>query len=117
MIFGVAAAVLLVLRFRERPTWLRAAAVGAMCGFLVLTCTEMILVVPLLLVPLMLFGAGTDWRQRIVWLAVGGAIAAIVIAPWVLYNRSAFRRTRARVESGRPHPEREQLRRRGITET
>jgi 4-amino-4-deoxy-L-arabinose transferase-like glycosyltransferase len=90
VIFEVALVLLLALQFRARPSWPKALAVGAVCGALALTRTEMILLVPLLLLPLMLLTSGASWKQRVAWLAVAGVTAAVVIGPWVVYNLGRF---------------------------
>ena len=90
VIFEVALVLLLALQFRARPSWPKALAVGAVCGALALTRTEMILLVPLLLLPLMLLTSGASWDKRVGWLAVAGVAAAVVIAPWVAYNLGRF---------------------------
>ncbi len=90
VIFEVALVLLLALQFRAGPTWPKALAVGAVCGALALTRTEMILLVPLLLLPLMLLTSGASWQRRVAWLAVAGVTAAVVIAPWVAYNLGRF---------------------------
>lgn len=89
-IFGVALVILLALRFRARPTWPRAVEVGAVCGALALTRTEMVLLVPFLLIPLALLTPDASWKRRFVCLAAGGAAAAIVVMPWVAFNLSRF---------------------------
>jgi hypothetical protein len=89
-IFAVALVILLALQFRARPTWLRALAVGAVCGVLALTRTEMVLLVPFLLIPLTLLTPDASWKRRLLCLGAGAAAAAIVIMPWVAFNVSRF---------------------------
>jgi hypothetical protein len=50
----------------------------------------MVLLVPFLLIPLALLTPDAPWKRRILWLAAGGAAAAIVIMPWVAFNLSRF---------------------------
>lgn len=89
-IFGVALVILLSLQFRARPTWLRALAVGAVCGLLALTRTDLVLLVPFLLIPLTLLAPDASPRRRLVSLGAGVAAAAIVVMPWVAFNLSRF---------------------------
>jgi 4-amino-4-deoxy-L-arabinose transferase-like glycosyltransferase len=68
-----------------RLVWL-----GVACGLGALARTELLLAVPLLLVPLVLVVRGVGWQRKIVWMVAGGVAALIVIAPWVGYNMTRF---------------------------
>jgi 4-amino-4-deoxy-L-arabinose transferase-like glycosyltransferase len=85
----VALAILLALRFQAGPSWPRALLLGVVLGALALTRSEMLLFVAVLLVPLVVLTRGS-WRQRVAWLAIAGAAAAAVVAPWVGYNLERF---------------------------
>ncbi|MGH9024726.1 MAG: glycosyltransferase family 39 protein [Acidimicrobiia bacterium] len=88
--FLVALVILLALRFRDGPTPLSAVALGALCGVLVLTRSEQIMLLGLLLVPLVVFASSLTWWRRIGLLALAGSVAVVVIAPWAIYNTSRF---------------------------
>lgn len=82
----VAVALLLAYALADRPTFVRAAALGGVIGLSALTRGEGILLLALLVVPVL-------WRARPGWLAgVGVAVAAclLVIAPWTIRNYDKF---------------------------
>jgi 4-amino-4-deoxy-L-arabinose transferase-like glycosyltransferase len=86
---AVVGALLCALRVWERPTLLRAAALGVFCGLAALARAELILFVPLLAlaVPLVVKRA---WTER-TSLATAAVVASLlVIAPWVGFNLSRF---------------------------
>ena len=89
-IFVTALTVLLAYHYVRRPTWWRLALVGAGCGAASLARSELILLVPLIVVPLALLTRTRDLRTQLRWL--GGALLAtlVVIGPWVGYNLSRF---------------------------
>jgi 4-amino-4-deoxy-L-arabinose transferase-like glycosyltransferase len=77
--------------FVQRPTVVRAIAIGGLCGLAALTRSELLLLAPLLLVPLALFRRGTPIASRLQWLVAGGLAAVIVVSPWVIYNNGRFK--------------------------
>lgn len=82
----VVGALLLALRFRDAPTRGRAVALGAVCGLAALARAELLLFVPLLLVPVV-------WRperNRGVHTAAALVGAFAVVAPWVGFNLARF---------------------------
>jgi 4-amino-4-deoxy-L-arabinose transferase-like glycosyltransferase len=92
----IAALLLSVYWYLERPGTGRAAVIGLLTGLTVLARSEMLLVIPLVLVPTMLlprFGAppGRVERWRHLLVAVGVTLAAL--APWTIYNLGRFDRT------------------------
>ncbi len=89
--FTTALALLFAYRYLARPSWRRMAAVGVACGAATLSRSELILLVPFLIVPLALCSGTAGARQRLRWLAVGAATAILVIAPWVVHNVTRFR--------------------------
>jgi 4-amino-4-deoxy-L-arabinose transferase-like glycosyltransferase len=74
----------------ERPTWWRAALVGAGIALATLTRSEALLLLPVLALPLAWRGPGGRAR----WLRLGAAVAAcaLLLAPWVIRNWSVFDR-------------------------
>jgi 4-amino-4-deoxy-L-arabinose transferase-like glycosyltransferase len=89
-IFTVALILLLAYRFVNRPSLWRLVWLGAACGLGALARPEMLLAVPLVLVPLGLMVKRTPWRTKLTWVVAGGVAAAVVVAPWVGYNRTRF---------------------------
>jgi 4-amino-4-deoxy-L-arabinose transferase-like glycosyltransferase len=90
VLFGVALALYLAVRFRAEPSGRLVAALGAVCGVLALTRSELALLVPILLVPLVLTSHGVPLRQRASWLGVAVVLAGGVVAPWAVYNATRF---------------------------
>ena len=88
--FCVTAALLLAYRYRREPSGARLALVGAMCGLGALARSELILLVPLLVVPLAWTTRDRTARARAQWLGVSVAAALVVIAPWTVYNSTRF---------------------------
>jgi 4-amino-4-deoxy-L-arabinose transferase-like glycosyltransferase len=63
---------------------------GLACGFAGLARPELVLALPLVVVPLILFRRELAWKHRL-QLVVGAAGATIIVlAPWVTYNMSRF---------------------------
>jgi hypothetical protein len=60
-----------------------------LCGLAALTRAELVLFLPLLVLPLGLLSAGPPW-QRIVRTGVTGGVAVLVLAPWLVYNLARF---------------------------
>jgi Dolichyl-phosphate-mannose-protein mannosyltransferase len=89
-IFTVALVLLLAYRYWHQPSLIRILWLGAACGLAALTRPELILLAPFIVLPLVLITRPIDWRQKIKWLAVGGAATAVVLAPWVGYNLTRF---------------------------
>jgi 4-amino-4-deoxy-L-arabinose transferase-like glycosyltransferase len=92
LLLVVAVMIFLAYGYLGRPSVGRAAALGATCGLLVMTRSEQVLVLPLLLVPLILTTKNVDWRARIGWLAIAVASMIVVVAPWTIYNLGRFER-------------------------
>jgi 4-amino-4-deoxy-L-arabinose transferase-like glycosyltransferase len=85
----VVGALLAALALRARPTWWRAALLGALCGLAALARAELILFLPLL--ALVACGvAAHDWGARFRLAAVAGLATLVVIGPWVGYNLARF---------------------------
>jgi 4-amino-4-deoxy-L-arabinose transferase-like glycosyltransferase len=88
--FAAAATLLLAYRYRRQPSWQRLALVGAACALGALARSELILLIPLLVVPLAWSTRGQSWRARLRWLGGSVLAAAIVLAPWTIYNTTRF---------------------------
>jgi 4-amino-4-deoxy-L-arabinose transferase-like glycosyltransferase len=86
----VAFVLLLAYRFCRRPTLVSAAALGVATGIAVLTRAELVLLVPLLMIPLVVLAARPAWRQGVRLLVAAGLAALIVVTPWVVYNFTRF---------------------------
>lgn len=88
--FTVAVALFLAYRYLAVPSAARLAWVGAACGAAALTRSELILLVPALVVPLVIWSDAGDVRRRLAWLGMSVAATILVCAPWVGYNLTRF---------------------------
>ena len=91
----ITALLLSVYWYLGRPGPGRAALVGLLTGITALARAEMLLVIPLVLVPVMLFtrfGAAADRGDR--WRHLGLALVVTVaaLAPWTVFNFTRFER-------------------------
>ena len=77
-------------RLVRRPTLRRAAWLGLWCGLATLSRSELVFTVPFLLVPIALGARSLRIGARLKVLAVGVAVAGVVVAPWFVYNNSRF---------------------------
>jgi hypothetical protein len=89
-----ALALLAAYRVVERPTPVRAAALGAAIGAAALTRSDGLLLLLLLAAPAAWL-AGTIRRERVRLLAVAVAACALLVAPWLARNWIAFDRPAA----------------------
>ena len=64
--------------------------VGAACAFGALARSELILFVPLLVVPLACLTRDRAWPVRLRWLGASVLAAVVVLAPWTIYNMTRF---------------------------
>jgi peptidoglycan/LPS O-acetylase OafA/YrhL/4-amino-4-deoxy-L-arabinose transferase-like glycosyltransferase len=87
---GIAVTLLLVYRFRDEPSWGRAAWLGVACGVTILARAEMALLVPLVVLPVALLSRRLSIGQRIGRFAVVAGLVVVVLAPWTLFNASRF---------------------------
>jgi len=88
--FAAAGTLLLAYRYWQRPSWRRLVLVGGACAFGALARSELILLIPLLVVPLACFTRDRSWKVRLQWLGASLLAAVIVIAPWTIYNTTRF---------------------------
>jgi 4-amino-4-deoxy-L-arabinose transferase-like glycosyltransferase len=87
---AVVIAMLLALRLMRRPSFVIALLAGVFAGLATLGRAELVLFIPLLVIPAAYFAN----RARVVPLAiVGCAGAVLVVGPWVGYNLSRFHQT------------------------
>jgi len=89
-ISATAFAIWFAYRYWHAPSTGRLVLVGVAGGLGALSRSELVLLVPLLVLPLALFVPGPDRRRR--WIGVGAASAAgiAVIAPWIVFNFTRF---------------------------
>jgi 4-amino-4-deoxy-L-arabinose transferase-like glycosyltransferase len=87
----VALALFYAYRLMREPKLWTALLVGALCGLAALTRAELLLLIPLLAVPAALVARSVTLGQR--WKLVGAGVvaAAVLIAPWVIYNVVRFK--------------------------
>jgi 4-amino-4-deoxy-L-arabinose transferase-like glycosyltransferase len=88
--FAVAVTLLLAYRYRQAPSRRRLALVGLACGLGALARSELILLVPFVVVPLVWSTRDRSRRKRVGWLATSVAAALVVMAPWTIYNSTRF---------------------------
>ncbi len=81
--------VLAVYRYVAIPTRRRVLAAGAAIGFAALSRAELLALAVLIVVPLVWRCVG-DRRERFVQIVGAGAVCALLVAPWVLYNVGRF---------------------------
>ncbi len=89
-IFMVSVTLWSAYRFWDVPSVGRAAVLGLCTGLAALSRPELILLLPLLLVPLAVLAKGVPAGRRLGSLAAGVAAALAALAPWVGYNLSRF---------------------------
>jgi 4-amino-4-deoxy-L-arabinose transferase-like glycosyltransferase len=82
--------VLLVYRFIDDPSPAAAAWVGAACGVGILARAELAFFLPVVMAPVALWARTLPVAARVGRLAVAGAIALAVLAPWTLFNAVRF---------------------------
>ena len=86
---------LVVYGYLDHPSRRRAALVGLLVGVCTLARAEMLLTVPLVVVPVMFarrFGAPLAWGER--WVRLGAVVGVMVLTlvPWTVYNATRFER-------------------------
>jgi 4-amino-4-deoxy-L-arabinose transferase-like glycosyltransferase len=86
----VALTILLTYRLVRRPTPWRAAWVGVACGLALLTRAEVVLLVPLMIVPAVAFTRCASLKARSGLIAVVLVTTALTALPWVVYNATRF---------------------------
>lgn len=87
--FLLVSALLAAMHVRERPTWPRAAALGALIALAALTRGEGLSLIVLLAIPVAIMARPT-WRGRARLWGVALAACILVLAPWTIYNATRF---------------------------
>jgi len=89
-IFTTALALYWAYRYWHEPTWPKLAIVGIAAGAGALSRSELVLIVPLMVVPLAVLVPGPSRADR--WRGIGaGAVSALlVMAPWLVFNMTRF---------------------------
>jgi len=87
---AAAATILAAYQYWRQPSWRRLVVVGVACALGALARSELILFVPLLVVPLACAARDRPWRVRLRWLGASVLAAAAVLAPWTIYNATRF---------------------------
>ncbi|HKA93934.1 MAG TPA: glycosyltransferase family 39 protein [Acidimicrobiia bacterium] len=87
----VALALLYAYRLMREPKLSTAFLVGALCGLSAMTRAELVLMIPLLAVPAALVARSVAVGQRWKLAGAGVVAAAVLIAPWVIYNMVRFK--------------------------
>jgi 4-amino-4-deoxy-L-arabinose transferase-like glycosyltransferase len=88
--FAVVLALLAIERFRETPSLARALQLGGALALAVLGRAELMILLPVVAIPLVVRAAGLSTRDRLVRLGAIGAVALVLIGPWVGYNLVRF---------------------------
>ncbi|MGH9031299.1 MAG: glycosyltransferase family 39 protein [Acidimicrobiia bacterium] len=83
---------LLAYRYVHAPSLPRLVWVAAGASIAALARSELVLLLVLLVVPLALLTRTVELRDRFRWLVGAGVAAALVLAPWVVFNISRFDR-------------------------
>ncbi len=78
-------------RFLGSPGIVNGVLLGIACGLEILTRAELVLLLPLLLVPATLCMRRLPWSRRLVLTATSLLAALIVVSPWVGRNLASFR--------------------------
>ena len=89
-IFMAMLSVYLAYRFLRAPSFWRAAGLGLSCGIAALARAELVLLLPLLVLPCVLFTRRTDEMQKLKELAAAGVAAVIAMGPWIGFNLVRF---------------------------
>lgn len=86
----VALTLYLTYRYWHAPSWRWLAAVGAACALATLARSELILLFPLLILPLVVLAPGPTRQER--WKGLGAAalVGFVLMAPWVIFNLTRF---------------------------
>jgi 4-amino-4-deoxy-L-arabinose transferase-like glycosyltransferase len=78
------------LGLRRAPTMARACLVGALCGLTILARAEIGLFLPFLIIPAIALGGELRRRDRVLRSGAAVLMAALVVAPWTLWNTFEF---------------------------
>ncbi|MFI5053551.1 MAG: ArnT family glycosyltransferase [Acidimicrobiia bacterium] len=87
---AVALAILFAYRFIRASTWANAGWLGAACGLAMLARAELVLLLPLMVLPVALLLHALPVRRQIGLFLVACVAAAAVVSPWVVANLTRF---------------------------
>jgi len=91
-IFTVSLTVFLAYRYWQAPSRWRAAWVGVGCALAMLSRSELALLVPVLLAPLLWRTPDTSGGERLRRIVLAGVATAVLVSPWVAFNLTRFER-------------------------
>jgi 4-amino-4-deoxy-L-arabinose transferase-like glycosyltransferase len=89
-IFTTALALYWAYRYWHEPSWGKLAIVGVAAGVGALSRSELVLIVPLMVVPLAVLVPGPTRADRWRGIGAGAAAAMLVMAPWLVFNLTRF---------------------------
>jgi 4-amino-4-deoxy-L-arabinose transferase-like glycosyltransferase len=89
-VFFIALALLCAYRYWDAPSLKRALILSVTMTLAVMTRSEGLLLLPLVVAPVIAFTKGWDWGRRLRTLAAAALASFLMIAPWVGYNFSRF---------------------------
>jgi 4-amino-4-deoxy-L-arabinose transferase-like glycosyltransferase len=91
---ALAVAVVLVAAYRlhARPSLLGAVGLGLLVGAATLARSELVLLWPFVVVPVLVTMTGVVRQRRVLWAAASLVAVALPIAPWAIYNSTRFDR-------------------------
>lgn len=90
--FTMALALYWAYRYWHQPTWQKLALVGVAAGAGALSRSELVLIVPLMIVPLAALVPGIVRRARWQGMLAGFLAAMFVMSPWIAFNLARFER-------------------------
>lgn len=91
-VFATVLTIWFAYRFWWRPSGGRAAALGVAVALAALARSELALLAPLLIVPLVLWKRDAAGRSRARWLGAAGLGFAALLVPWLVFNYVRFDR-------------------------
>ena len=77
--------------FWERPSYRSAALFGVAMALAALTRGEALILFAVMALPLAWGLRSYGWRRCFGWIATTGAVGALLIAPWIIYNHGRFK--------------------------
>jgi hypothetical protein len=89
-VFFIALALLCAYRYWEKPGLKRALILSVTMTMAVMTRSEGLLLLPLVVAPVIAFTKSWDWGKRLRVLTAAALASFVMIAPWVGYNFSRF---------------------------
>jgi len=89
-IFMVAVTVLAAYRFWKVPSWRRVILLGVACGLAALTRAEVVLFLPLAVIPIVWRMKSESVRKRVKLFVVACLCALAVMMPWLVRNVTTF---------------------------